>query len=98
MNAATLQVTAPLVTRQIISQMELAYAVHQTEKAGGSTAGLPMPRSVGYGVGLAVALFVMQIAASLFNYQSQQRGATIGFSMRAAVSGFLHSISDDMVC
>lgn len=80
-----LQVTNPLVTKLIIAQMELAYAIHQAEKAGIDTTSYTRPRSVGYGIGLAFAMFVMQMAASVLNYQAQQRGATIGFSTRAAL-------------
>ena len=85
-DTAALQVTNPLVTKLIIAQMELAYAIHQAEKAGLDTSSFPKPRSVGYGIGLAFGMFAMQMAASVLNYQAQQRGATIGFSTRAAVS------------
>ena len=57
---------------------------HKAEKAG-STAGLTAPKSVGYGIGLAVALFAMEMAGSVFVYQSQQKGSVIGFSTRAAL-------------
>lgn len=75
---SALQVTAPLVTRQIINQMTIAYEYHRDSA-------LPAPKSVGYGIGLAVALFVMEEAASIFTYQGQQRGAVMGFQMRAGL-------------
>ena len=72
------------MTRQIISQLEIASA-YKAAQAAGDTTGVRAPKSVGYGIGLAVALFVMELAGSLFNYQSQQRGAVIGFSSRASL-------------
>ena len=83
---ALLQITAPLLTRKIIDQLTLAGNYDAAVKAGTSTSTLSAPRSVGYGIGLAVALFVMEVASSLFTYQAQQRGAVIGFLMRASVS------------
>ncbi len=82
---ATLQITAPLLTRKIIQQLTLANAYHAASQSDISTALLTPPKSVGYGIGLAVALFVMEISASLFTYQSSQRGAVVGFMMRASV-------------
>jgi ATP-binding cassette subfamily C (CFTR/MRP) protein 1 len=84
---AILQITAPLVTRKILTQLEVANAYDNATAAQQTF--LPRPKSVGYGIGLAFALFVMEMASSLFTYQGQQRGAVIGFSMRAAVSAAL---------
>ena len=83
---AVLQITAPLITRKIIEQLTLANAYHNAQKAGIPVTGLDPPRSVGYGIGLAFALLVMNLSSSLFNYQSEQRGAVIGFLLRASVS------------
>ncbi|ORY22828.1 ABC transporter type 1, transmembrane domain-containing protein [Naematelia encephala] len=81
-----LQTTAPLVTRKIIAQLDLANAYHNSQKAGVAAADLPQaPNTVGYGVGLAIALFVMEMAATVFTYQSQQRGAVLGFLSRASL-------------
>ncbi|CAD6567059.1 MAG: hypothetical protein TREMPRED_003289 [Tremellales sp. Tagirdzhanova-0007] len=82
---STLQITAPLITRKIIEQLSLANAYHHASTSGASTADLTPPRSVGYGIGLAIALFAMNMTASLFNYQSTQRGAVVGFLMRASM-------------
>lgn len=75
---AALQTCAPLITRQLIAQMTLAYDHHRDPTK-------PPAKSVGYGIGLAVALFVMEEAGSICNYQAQQRGAVMGFTMRAAL-------------
>ncbi|KAK4686687.1 hypothetical protein P7C73_g3435, partial [Tremellales sp. Uapishka_1] len=84
-SASVLQITAPLITRKIIEQMTLANTYHKIESAGGSTVGVTLPKSVGYGIGLAIALFVMEMASSLFKYQAQQRGAVLGFLARASL-------------
>ena len=83
---AALQITAPLITRKIIEQLTLAHTYHVAEKSDLPTTGLATPKSVGYGVGLAIALFAMEMTASLFTYQSTQRGSVVGFLMRASVS------------
>ncbi|WVQ85784.1 hypothetical protein IAT38_007951 [Cryptococcus sp. DSM 104549] len=77
--AAGLQVTAPLVTKLLIDELTIAHDYHtgaETDKT---------PKSVGYGIGLAFALFAMVQAASLFSYQALQRGSVIGFMMRAGL-------------
>ncbi|WRT70501.1 uncharacterized protein IL334_007499 [Kwoniella shivajii] len=76
--AAGLQITAPLVTKLLIEQLTLAHNYHQDINAESS-------RSLGYMIGLGVALFIMAQAASLFSYQALQRGSVIGFMMRAAL-------------
>ena len=73
------------MTKKIITQLTLAFAHHQAQKEGIPTSLLPAPRSVGYGIGLAFGLFAMQMTASLFTYQGQQRASVIGFMMRASV-------------
>lgn len=81
-----LQVTAPLVTRLIIEQITLAHQYHTAQKVGTSLEGLQPPKSIGYGAGLAVALFAMLMTASLLVYQALQIGSVVGFMMRSAVS------------
>jgi ATP-binding cassette subfamily C (CFTR/MRP) protein 1 len=82
--AAALQTTAPLVTRIIVNQLEIASAYHSAVVAG--DADLPeAPKSVGYGIGLAVGLFAMQMGSSVFNAQMMQRASVIGFLARASV-------------
>jgi hypothetical protein len=82
--AAALQTTAPLVTRIIVNQLEIASAYHSAVVAG--DANLPeAPKSVGYGIGLAVGLFAMQMGSSVFNAQMMQRASVIGFLARASV-------------
>ena len=54
--------------------------------------GLEQPKSVGYGIGLAVGLFAMEFVGALFEYQSAQIAAVQGCCLRAAVS--FHVVND----
>ncbi|WVW81052.1 hypothetical protein I302_103043 [Kwoniella bestiolae CBS 10118] len=76
--AAGLQITAPLVTRLLIEQLTLSNDHHDDPST-------ESPRSMGYMIALAFALFVMVQSASLFSYQALQRGSVVGFMMRAAL-------------
>jgi hypothetical protein len=69
----------------IIEQITLAHQYHLAQKAGTSLEGLKPPKSIGYGAGLAVALFAMLMTASLLVYQALQIGSVVGFMMRSAV-------------
>jgi hypothetical protein len=54
--------------------------------SGASLDGLKQPKSVGYGIGLAVGLFAMEFTGAIFEYQSAQIAAVQGCCLRAAVS------------
>jgi hypothetical protein len=64
----------------------LAHAYHQAETSGSPVDGLEQPKSIGYGIGLAVGLFAMEFVGALFEYQSAQIAAVQGCCLRAAVS------------
>ena len=83
------------MTKKIITQLAIAYAYHQVAQEGIPIPDglLPVPKSVGYGIGLAFGLFAMEMAASLFTYQAQQRSSVIGFMMRASVRNRSYAIS-----
>ncbi|EAL23016.1 hypothetical protein CNBA7830 [Cryptococcus deneoformans B-3501A] len=85
--AAALQVTYPLVTQQLINQITTAHTYHNDP-----TNNSP-PKSIGYSLGLAFALFAMIQASSLFSYQALQRGSVIGLMMRAALIDLIGSKS-----
>lgn len=84
---AALQVTYPLVTQQLINQITTAHTYHNDP-----TNNSP-PKSIGYSLGLAFALFAMIQASSLFSYQALQRGSVIGLMMRAALIDLIGSKS-----
>jgi ATP-binding cassette subfamily C (CFTR/MRP) protein 1 len=76
----------PLVTRIIIEQLTAAHALHAASKSGSPTEGLEQPKSIGYGIGVAVGLFAMLTAANLAELQNSQHCAVAGFMLRCAVS------------
>lgn len=84
---AALQVTYPLITQQLINQLTTAHAYHNDPTNN------PPPKSIGYSLSLAFALFAMIQASSLFSYQALQRGSVIGFMMRAALIDLIGSKS-----
>jgi hypothetical protein len=85
-HTAGLAITVPLVTRIIIEQLTIAYTLHAAMQSGLPTVGLEQPKSVGYGIGIAIGLFVMLTGSSAAGRQSQQRAAVAGFMLRSAVS------------
>ncbi|KAJ7728028.1 multidrug resistance-associated ABC transporter [Mycena olivaceomarginata] len=75
--ADTLKTTTPLLTKVILTWL--------TES---KTSGLlPKPRGIGYGIGLACALFVMQELSSIMTNHSQQAMRTVGLSVRTGIIG-----------
>ncbi|KAG6863993.1 hypothetical protein C0991_001277, partial [Blastosporella zonata] len=61
----TLKTTTPLVTKVLLAWLTNSYIYHRLsdeEKASGS---IDKPQGIGYGIGLAIALFAMQEIASL---------------------------------
>jgi hypothetical protein len=52
----TLQTTSPLVNKALLTWLTEVFIFHQF----GPTSGVPSPRGIGYGIGLAVTLFAMQ--------------------------------------
>jgi hypothetical protein len=79
-----LKLTSPLVTRMIIEQLVLANNYHSASTSNSTNLPQP-PRSIGYGIGLAFALFVMEFSGAMFDYQATQVAAVQGCSLRAAV-------------
>ena len=63
--AETLKTTTPLVTKVFLTWLTEAYIWHRLSSAEQAESGLTKPRSIGYGIGLAFALFAMQEVASL---------------------------------
>ncbi|KAJ2916152.1 hypothetical protein MD484_g4261, partial [Candolleomyces efflorescens] len=89
--ADTLKTTTPLVTKVLLEWLTEAYYFHrmgELEREAAIQAGLlKRPRGVGFGIGLAVALFVMQEVASLMTNHYQQITMTTGLSIRTGIIG-----------
>jgi ATP-binding cassette, subfamily C (CFTR/MRP), member 1 len=59
-----LQVFSPQITKKLLAYLTTSYNYHRASEIERET--MNPPRSIGYGIGLAIALFVMQQTASLF--------------------------------
>ncbi|CDZ97481.1 Multidrug resistance-associated protein/mitoxantrone resistance protein, ABC superfamily [Phaffia rhodozyma] len=73
--------TSPLVSRMILNYITESYEYSHRET--GET--VSVPKSVGYGIGISFALYLMQQVSSLFMNMFLQRGLITGFMLRAAV-------------
>lgn len=56
----TLKTTTPLLNKVILTWLTDSYIYARTTEAQRAILGIPKPRGIGYGIGLAVALFIMQ--------------------------------------
>lgn len=61
----TLQTTSPLISKALLTWLTASFTFHQltpADRAALAAAGQPIaqPRGIGYGIGLAIALFAMQ--------------------------------------
>ncbi|RXW15854.1 hypothetical protein EST38_g10001 [Candolleomyces aberdarensis] len=89
--ADTLKTTTPLVNKVLLQWLTETYYFHripELEREAAIQAGsLTRPRGVGFGIGLAVALFLMQEIASLMTNHYQQLTMTTGVSVRTGIIG-----------
>ncbi|KAJ7036806.1 multidrug resistance-associated ABC transporter [Mycena alexandri] len=85
--ADTLKTTTPLLNKVILTWLTESYLVYHATDAEKASGLLPKPRGIGYGIGLGVALFVMQEVSSLMTNHSQQIMQTVGLSVRTAIIG-----------
>ncbi|PPQ81812.1 hypothetical protein CVT25_013648 [Psilocybe cyanescens] len=81
----TLKTTTPLVTKVLLTWLTESYIYVRATDAERAALGINKPRGIGYGIGLAVALFVMQEAASLMTNHYQQTSLTTGLSIVGSV-------------
>lgn len=56
----TLNTTTPLVTKLLLAWLTNSYSWHRASEEQRAAEGLVKPRGVGYGIGLAFAIFIMQ--------------------------------------
>lgn len=59
-NIDTLKTTTPLLNKVLLTWLSQSYAWARTSDEQHAALGLKQPRGIGYGIGLAIALFVMQ--------------------------------------
>ncbi|KAL1706525.1 P-loop containing nucleoside triphosphate hydrolase protein [Schizophyllum commune] len=86
----TLRTTSPLIQKVMLGWLAEAYLFDHLD-ADGRDSYFPngAPRGIGYGIGLAFALFAMQEVASLFNNHYQQLVKSVGLITRTGVIGMI---------
>lgn len=82
----SLRVTAPLISRLLIQQVQRANAVRQAEDSGSSTDDLTQPRPLYHLCGLALSLFFMDVVAGLLDYHFGLRANWTGYLLHGSVS------------
>ncbi|KZT29932.1 multidrug resistance-associated ABC transporter [Neolentinus lepideus HHB14362 ss-1] len=85
----TLNTTTPLVTKLLLTYLADAYAAHRLSPQQRAEFGLDHVRGLGYGIGLAFALFVMQEGSSLMQNHYYMRTMTVGVLLRTATIGLI---------
>ncbi|TEB30865.1 multidrug resistance-associated ABC transporter [Coprinellus micaceus] len=89
--ADSLKTTTPLVNKVLLQWLTDSYVFHnlpEAERDAAVAAGqLARPRGIGFGIGLAVAVFAMQEIAMLMMNHSVQISMTTGLSVRTGVIG-----------
>ncbi|KAJ7175337.1 multidrug resistance-associated ABC transporter [Mycena filopes] len=76
--ADTLKTTTPLLNKVILTWLTESYIVYHATDAEKASGLLPKPRGIGYGIGLGVALFAMQVYIVMM---------TVGLSVRTGIIG-----------
>ncbi|WVQ83340.1 hypothetical protein IAT38_005479 [Cryptococcus sp. DSM 104549] len=80
-----LRMTAPLVTRALITQLTRSYTWHNAIRAGASTDNLVPPKSVGFMIGMAIVLWFMLFMSTFFLYHVWIVTRVHGMKLRSAL-------------
>ncbi|KAF8154551.1 multidrug resistance-associated ABC transporter [Crassisporium funariophilum] len=86
----TLRTTTPLLNKVLLTWLVESYVyfrLSDSDRALASVAGFTKPRGIGYGIGLAFALFVMQESASLMANHFMLASMTTGLYIRTGIVG-----------
>ncbi|THG96760.1 hypothetical protein EW026_g5132 [Hermanssonia centrifuga] len=83
----TLKTTTPLVNKVILTWLSASFAYYKLGPEAAAAEGITQPQGIGYGIGLAFALFVMQEIASLMTNHYMLLTMTTGISVRTGVIG-----------
>ncbi|CAL1710985.1 unnamed protein product [Somion occarium] len=83
----TLKTTTPLLNKVLLTWLTNSYIYYRASEDERAAGNLEKPQGVGYGIGLAFALFVMQESASLMTNHYMRISMTTGLSVRTAVIG-----------
>ncbi|KAF7760155.1 hypothetical protein Agabi119p4_10831 [Agaricus bisporus var. burnettii] len=83
----TLKTTTPLLSKVLLTWLADSYIWVRATEQERAALGLKQPHGIGYGVGLAFALFAMQEVSSLMNNHYMQISFTNGLLIRTGVIG-----------
>ncbi|KAJ4474268.1 multidrug resistance-associated ABC transporter [Lentinula aciculospora] len=84
----TLKTTTPLVNKVILTWLTDSFIYYKATPSERTELGLTSaPRGIGYGIGLAFALFVMQESASLMTNHYMQISMSNGLAIRTGIIG-----------
>uniref|UniRef100_A0A0W0EY28 Putative multidrug resistance-associated ABC transporter n=1 Tax=Moniliophthora roreri TaxID=221103 RepID=A0A0W0EY28_MONRR len=81
----TLKTTTPLVNKALLTWLEESYFYYRASDELKTT--IPKPRGIGYGIGLAIAIFAMQEIASLMSNHFMQITMANGLAVRTGLIG-----------
>ena len=84
----TLQTTTPLVNQKLLTWLEERYYFWKSAPSDRDL--LSHPHGIGYGIGLAFAIFVMQEAASLMTCHFTLMSMEVGLLIRTSVIGAIY--------
>ncbi|KAH8823213.1 multidrug resistance-associated ABC transporter [Flagelloscypha sp. PMI_526] len=88
--ADTLITTTPLVNKVLLTWLTESYVYYKAGPALSTQYGIKEPKSIGYGIGLAFALFGMREISILCDQYYNQETFRIGMEQRTAVVGIVH--------
>ncbi|KAI0795014.1 multidrug resistance-associated ABC transporter [Abortiporus biennis] len=83
----TLKTTTPLLNKVLLTWLTASFTYYKASEEERAQFGLSKPHGIGYGIGLAFALFVMQETASLMTNHFMLMTMTTGMSVRTGVIG-----------
>lgn len=82
---ATMLTTSSLITKRLIKYVSIRHDWSRMLETQRLVLGLPKPKSIAYGVGLAIGLAVMRLASAFFFNHSFAQVSDCGLMMRSAV-------------
>ncbi|KAI0795051.1 multidrug resistance-associated ABC transporter [Abortiporus biennis] len=85
--SSTLMTTTPLVTKVFLTWLSESFLYYHASAEQRTEFNLSKPHGIGYGIGLAFALFAMQEVSSLLTNMYVKMTQSIGLATRTAVIG-----------
>ncbi|EIW55759.1 multidrug resistance-associated ABC transporter [Trametes versicolor FP-101664 SS1] len=83
----TLNTTTPLVNQVLLTWLTKSFVYFKATDAEREALGLQKPQGIGYGIGLAFAIFAMQEVSSLLSNHYQMVAMTNGLCIRTSLIG-----------